>query len=324
MTDPSPRDQPDAPTSDSGTTPAVPQEATHTSPEAPPARVAPPATGQVHGIDTTPTALNPPADLVVSAATCSECDKPIESTGEQGVEALCDQCRDAAAGLATWPRDEILVDLGFQGDGSWDSDGRISASARARLERLAAWPVVSENACTRFGHAYFNKDTWNRLLTWLEAHDAVERSLYPGDLYGIPLVEVGRMLRDGGTTAATGQGEATPTAPSPDALLAVTRLYTNGVSDECIKKVALLRDNSNLSVNEKLTKIDALLPLPPTASAEKLGQMLGVTRQAVLQTDWWVDNRWGKRDDKISEREEAHRRRAQSYEAPGQDDDDGG
>jgi hypothetical protein len=83
-----------------------------------------------------------------------------------------------------------------------------------------------------------------------------------------------------------------------------------------------LLSDARLTANEKLTKIDALIPFPATASAEQLGEMLGVTKQAVLKTDWWIQNRKGEKDSEVGRRRDGHRKRAKSYEAPGQDDDE--
>lgn len=82
----------------------------------------------------------------------------------------------------------------------------------------------------------------------------------------------------------------------------VVRVYTNGVSDERIKQVYMIANNTNLTVNEKLYEIDKILPLPPTASARQLGEMLHVSGAAVQQTRWWVDNRKGKKKCEIEQR----------------------
>jgi hypothetical protein len=65
-----------------------------------------------------------------------------------------------------------------------------------------------------------------------------------------------------------------------------------------------------------------LIAIPPTASAEQLGEMLGVTKQAVLKTPWWIQNRKGEKETEVGRRREWHRKRAKSYEAPGLGNDD--
>jgi hypothetical protein len=119
------------------------------------------------------------------------------------------------------------------------------------------------------------------------------------------------------------QSKRTPAAsPGNNASLALMRVFTNGIADERIEKATRLLADNQLTVNEKLTKIDALIPFPATASAEQLGEMLGVTKQAVLKTDWWIQNRRGEKESEVGRRREGHRKRAKTYEAPGQDDDE--
>jgi hypothetical protein len=124
-----------------------------------------------------------------------------------------------------------------------------------------------------------------------------------------------------------GEGREKPIAPLTDsgqpgkASLALMRIFTNGLTEDRIARAIRLLENHQLRTNEKLTEIDALIPFPPTASAEQLGNMLGVTKQAVLKTDWWIKNRKGEKDDEIGRRRKGHRSRALRYEAPGQNDE---
>lgn len=126
-----------------------------------------------------------------------------------------------------------------------------------------------------------------------------------------------------GMLADTEQGPEKPSDPAPgNASLALMRVFTNGIADDRIEKATWLLADDNLTANEKLAKIDALIPFPATASAEQLGEMLGVTKQAVLKTDWWKQNRKGEKESEVGRRREEHRRRAKSYDSPGQDDDE--
>lgn len=102
------------------------------------------------------------------------------------------------------------------------------------------------------------------------------------------------------------------------AFLQLMRVFTNGLADDRIEKAARLLADGNLTANEKLTKIDALIPFPATTSAEQLGNMLGVTKQAVWKTDWWIQNRKGEKESEDGRRHEGHRKRAEGYEAPDQ------
>lgn len=116
-----------------------------------------------------------------------------------------------------------------------------------------------------------------------------------------------------GLIATHGSKEAELGAKASHALL---RIYTNGIADERFETAVLLLSNSDLTANEKLIKIDALIPFPPTASAEQLAEMLGVTKQAVLKTEWWLQNRKGEKESEVGRRREGHRNRASNYETP--------
>ncbi len=74
-------------------------------------------------------------------------------------------------------------------------------------------------------------------------------------------------------------------SPATNPSMAILRVFTDGIADERIEKAAQLLSDDRLTANEKLTKIDALIPFPATASAEQLGQMLGVSKQAVMKTE---------------------------------------
>jgi hypothetical protein len=146
---------------------------------------------------------------------------------------------------------------------------------------------------------------------------ATEVPLGPGTLAAghadatAPTVPAPKVIRGRPTSSAT------PTYTSAAALLSV---FTNGISDDRLRQAEQVLANNTLTVNEKLTKIDGLIPFPPTASSVKLGRLLGVTKQAIMQTDWWIQNRKGERDNEVGRRRERHRKRAETYESH---DDDG-
>ncbi len=93
-------------------------------------------------------------------------------------------------------------------------------------------------------------------------------------------------------------------------------VFTNGVADERMTRAFRLLADPSLTVNEKLTRIDALIRFPATASAEQLGVMLGVSKQAVLKSEWWVQNRKGEKASEIGRRRTGHERRAEEYRTP--------
>jgi hypothetical protein len=98
-------------------------------------------------------------------------------------------------------------------------------------------------------------------------------------------------------------------------------VFTDGMSDDRITRAASVLKTTNLTVNEKLSQIDEIIPLPATASADQLGSLLGVTRQAVLKSDWWIQHRKGEKASEIGRRREMHRRRAQQYDPDQREDE---
>lgn len=114
-----------------------------------------------------------------------------------------------------------------------------------------------------------------------------------------------------------------PPPPVPDnALAALLRVFTNGVADDRLRQAAQILTDDSLTANEKLTKIDGLIRFPPTASAEQLGAMLGVSKQAVMKTAWWCKNRRGMTDEEIERRQARLTDRGRKYERPRAEEDD--
>lgn len=117
-------------------------------------------------------------------------------------------------------------------------------------------------------------------------------------------------------TPVVAAGVAGDAAGNDPSVLSLLKVFTNGIADERIKKAALILEDSSLRVNEKLTKINDLMPFPFTASAEQLGKLLGVSKQAVIKTDWWDTNRKGEKTSEIGRRRKRHQERAGEYERP--------
>ena len=99
-------------------------------------------------------------------------------------------------------------------------------------------------------------------------------------------------------------------------------VFTGGIANERFDRAMKVSQDSTLTTNEKLTKIDSVMPFPATASAEQLGRMLGVTKQAVLKTEWWTQHRKGEKADEVGRRHDLHKRRASQCEPNGQTDED--
>ncbi len=118
------------------------------------------------------------------------------------------------------------------------------------------------------------------------------------------------------TARAKDAREDTPACSGMADLLAV---FTNGVSDDRFRNAESLLADESLTVNDKLTKINSLLKFPATATAEKLGKLLGVSKQAVMKTQWWIENRRGQKDELIDRRQAATRERAKLTDSMGKD-----
>jgi hypothetical protein len=115
--------------------------------------------------------------------------------------------------------------------------------------------------------------------------------------------------------------EITATKPTNDRYAALLRVFTNGLSDARFKEASQLLADDKMTANEKLTKIDTLLRFSATASAKRLGDLLGVTKQAVMKTDWWIQNRKGEKSNEIGRRQSLYQKRANQSEKPDAGDD---
>jgi hypothetical protein len=115
-------------------------------------------------------------------------------------------------------------------------------------------------------------------------------------------------------------------SPSKGHLMALLRVFTNGVVDDRFRKAAQVLSDDTLTVDEKLWKIDALIPVAPTVSAAKLGELLGVSKQAVMGKpedtgSWWTKNRRGEKQNEIGRRHTKQQTRAADYESSDVSDD---
>jgi len=112
------------------------------------------------------------------------------------------------------------------------------------------------------------------------------------------------------------------------ATMRLLSVYTNGLADERFDRVRYVLEDNKLNVDEKLWKIDALMPIPPI-SAAKLGKLFtseekpdGVSKTAIQSTSWYKQNRKGRKDEEIDQREDRLRQRGKTYERDRQADDD--
>lgn len=104
------------------------------------------------------------------------------------------------------------------------------------------------------------------------------------------------------------------------------RIYAGKVSDQKFQTMLKVLASDRSTAGEKLEKIDSILPVPPAASAEALGQLLGVTAAAVIQTPWWKKNRKGKKDEETVGRLNRLRKKGEYHThedfRPSEDDED--
>jgi hypothetical protein len=107
-------------------------------------------------------------------------------------------------------------------------------------------------------------------------------------------------------------------------VFALLKVFTNGLVDDRIRRAAGILTDGNLTADEKLTRIDELMRFPPTASAEKLGELVGVTKQAVMKGDWWKQHRRGEKDNEVGRRQTGYKKRAKETESPREPDIDDG
>lgn len=91
-------------------------------------------------------------------------------------------------------------------------------------------------------------------------------------------------------------------------------VFTNGLADERLKRAGDVLNNKELRVEEKLWKIDELMPIPPTVSAANLGKMLGASKTAIQKTKWYVQKRKGQKANEVARRQEQYTRRGKLYE----------
>jgi hypothetical protein len=115
--------------------------------------------------------------------------------------------------------------------------------------------------------------------------------------------------QDGLTEADKPKRSSSPT-DGQSAVQKLLRVFTDGAADNRIIRAASILESPTLTTDEKLARIDRLFPFPATASAKQLGELLGVTKQAVLKTNWWIENRKGERQNEIGRRRAEYEKRA--------------
>jgi hypothetical protein len=116
--------------------------------------------------------------------------------------------------------------------------------------------------------------------------------------------------------ATAGPSDSLEEAESYTALL---RIYTNGLSDDRFAAARQVIKDERLSVNDKLCKLNELLPIPSTTSAAVLAKAFGVSKHAVIKTAWWAEHRSGEGAAKVEQRRAIHHDRAAQLDRPDED-----
>ena len=103
---------------------------------------------------------------------------------------------------------------------------------------------------------------------------------------------------------------STAAAVDQKAWRATISIYSGGVADDRLRQVAAIVAQRELSVAERLQKIDDVLPIPASASLKDLAELFGVSREAVRTTPWWQKSRAGERKLKTHQRRQRLQQRA--------------
>jgi hypothetical protein len=126
---------------------------------------------------------------------------------------------------------------------------------------------------------------------------------------------------DAGTQTAECSTQRQDGSDNSSAIQRLLSVFTSGVADDRVARAASVLENVNLTANEKLMRIDQVLPLPAKASAEQLGELLGVSKQAVLKSDWWDQHRKGEKASEIGRRRDVHLQRTDQRDFGRPDDE---
>jgi hypothetical protein len=124
-----------------------------------------------------------------------------------------------------------------------------------------------------------------------------------------------QLTDDAGKSRGEAVAECSPLGQElSNAISRLINVYTNGTLDTKFTEAAQHIVHESLTANEKLEKLNSLLPIPKSLSARQLGDLLGVTKQAILKTAWWTTNRKGDGDELFSRRQEIHKGRRLEYQ----------
>ena len=133
----------------------------------------------------------------------------------------------------------------------------------------------------------------------------------------MPVTDVVELLKaevENRPSKAGAENETTGHPVADHSVIALTSIFTNGVSDLRIKQAAKVADDKSKTVDFRLKEIDELIPFPSTVPASAMATLLGCSKPAIINSPWWQQNRAGKSKAKQREREIEHRERAKRHE----------
>jgi len=116
-----------------------------------------------------------------------------------------------------------------------------------------------------------------------------------------------------------------PTRQVDHVVSRILSVYARKCSDQRFQEIVRILNNPNLTIDGKLWEIDKVLPIPVTASSQVLANLLGVSKAAIVKTDWWQKNRRRQKERDCAAREERLEEKGKLYDWPGgyDRDDDG-
>ncbi|MEJ5342975.1 MAG: hypothetical protein WHT09_15570 [Thermogutta sp.] len=108
-------------------------------------------------------------------------------------------------------------------------------------------------------------------------------------------------------TAVAGDVTAEPDASR------IMLIYAPDKGTERMRQLADVINDSTLNLDNKLRKLNAILPIPITTSLRALAQALGVSASAIRKTPWWKEHRARRKEMEKEERRQRLADRREHY-----------
>jgi len=206
------------------------------------------------------------------------------------------------SGTLPWPRlsDQELAAL--QG---WLNTRPPMARKVAAGTRDGATTEERMFAAVAVGGGYLDREAVNAILA---AEDRIA--------YELALRELEAKARPGPAEDASRPAEQAPLSQPDEAAAAVLSLYSKEISDERFRQAIGVLADEQATVNERLERLDSLIPIPPSASASRIAKALRTSKAAVIQSCWWQKHRKNNDDEEFESRRERLLRNARRREYP--------